>query len=99
MELTHGAGVDKIVIASVAQTPDPSMIVVPEAMLKPLCQEITRLCTESLARNRVLPQESALWQMLLKEKPEWFKPVEMNATHALFDLTMNDDGEVLDADG
>ena len=90
---------DKIVIATVAKMPDPSMIVVPENMLQPLCQEITRLCADSLARNRMLPQEMTLWQLLLKEKPEWFDPMELGATHALFDLTLNDFGEVRHADG
>ena len=94
-----GLCTEKIVIATVAQMPDPSMIVVPQGMLQPLCQEITRLCSESLARNGMLPQEITLWQQLLKEKPDWFAPVELAATHALFALTMNDNGEVPYADG
>ena len=47
----------------------------------------------------MLPQEMTLWQLLLKEKPEWFDPMELGATHALFDLTLNDFGEVRHADG
>ena len=47
----------------------------------------------------MLPQEITLWQQLLKEKPDWFAPVELAATHALFALTMNDNGEVPYADG
>ena len=74
------------------------MIVVPQGMLQPLCQEITRLCSESLARNGMLPQEITLWQQLLKEQPGWFMPVELTATHALFALTMNDNAEVPYAD-
>lgn len=84
---------DRIVLATISQQADTSMIVVPESMLKMLCQEITRICADYLARSHALPQEQQLWQQLLREKSNWFSPIELPATHKLFDLTMDISGE------
>lgn len=88
-----GLCTDKIVLATVSQQADTSMIIVPEAKLQPLCTEITRLCADSLARTGMLPQEQQLWQQLLREKAAWFSPVELPMTRGLFDTTMATDGE------
>ena len=84
---------DRIVLATISQQADTSMIVVPEGMLKMLCQEITRICSDYLARSHTLPQEQQLWQQLLREKSNWFSPIELPTTHALFDLTMDNSRE------
>lgn len=79
---------DKIVLAQVNQQPDTSMLVVPEARLNALCQEVQRRCEESLAQRRALPKEEELWRAMLHDLPDWFTPVELPARHALLDLTM-----------
>ena len=79
---------DKIVLATVNQQPDTSMIVVPEHMLGDLCQEVLSRCEAALSQRHALPREAELWHELLHDRPDWFSPVELPARRALLDLTM-----------
>lgn len=79
---------DRIVLATVDGQPDGSMIVVPDARLLTLCREITALCENSLNDGLGLPAETALWQTLIREHPDWFTLQEMPGPRELFTLCL-----------
>ena len=79
---------DKIVLATVNQQPDTSMIVVPEQRLSELCQDMLARCEAALSQRHALPLEADVWHELLHDRPDWFAPVELPARRALLDLTM-----------
>ena len=81
---------DKIVIAMVGGQPDPTMFVVPEKMLLTLSREMEARCLTFLNQRGDLPAEKELWQMVIRDHPDWFQlkvcPVERQLfTHLITD--------------
>lgn len=79
---------DRIVLATVGGAPDTSMIIIPDARVKDVCRETTSLCEQSLAQRGALMEETALWQTLLQEHPDWFAPIDLPKRRELLMLTM-----------
>lgn len=77
---------DRIVLAAVAETPDLSMFVVPEALVQPLCDLMADHCKQTLKRTGHLPEETALWTKLIHERPEWFDVYDMPCERSLLTL-------------
>ena len=71
---------DKIIIAMVGGQPDPTMFVVPEKMILTLSREMEARCLTFLNQRGDLPSEKELWQMVIRDHPDWFQlkvfPVE-----------------------
>lgn len=63
----------RIVIAMVNGEPDPTMFCVPDALVLPLAREMEARCLTYLNQRGDLPTETELWQMLIRQHPEWFQ--------------------------
>lgn len=79
----------KIAIAMVGHQPDPSLIVVPEARIQPLCREIISLCDDHVRRSDRLPEENALWKALIREHPDWFELIDLPNPGELLGIAIN----------
>ena len=78
----------KISLATVGGVPDLSMIAVPTGRLESLCRETQRLCDSAVKQGQAWPEETALWETLLREHPGWFQTYEMPGWRELFSLAM-----------
>ena len=71
---------EKIVLASVRNRLDLSMVVVPDKQIKPLMNAIGEQLRALLAAGTIPETEEALWTGIVKEHPDWFEfrvlPVE-----------------------
>lgn len=71
---------EKIVLASVRNRLDLSMVVVPDKQIKPLMSAIGEQLRALLAAGTIPETEEALWTGIVKEHPDWFEfralPVE-----------------------
>ncbi len=71
---------DKIMIAMVNGQPDPTMFTVPDHLILTLAREMEARCLTFLNQRGDLPTETMLWQLIIREHPEWFQlrvfPVE-----------------------
>ena len=63
---------DRIVIAMVNGVPDPTMFSVPDKLVLTLSREMEARCLTYLNQRGDLPTETELWQMIIREHPEWF---------------------------
>lgn len=79
---------DRIVLSMVDGVPDVSMLVVPDAMLLPLCREIAALCEQEQLSRGHLPMETEMWLMLIRQHGDWFELVEMPGDRELLTLAM-----------
>lgn len=79
---------DRIVLSMVDGVPDVSMLVVPDGMLLPLCQEIAALCQQEQHKRGYLPTEGELWLMLIAQHGDWFELVELPGPRELFTLAL-----------
>ena len=86
---------DKLVLATVEEEPDTAMIVVPERLVAEIGRECFDRCRESLARTARLPEENALWQALIRERPDIVSTIPLPRKGMLIDLTMQGRGEEL----
>jgi hypothetical protein len=77
---------DRIVLSTVNTVPDPSMVVVPEALVLPLAQEMTARAQWWLDRRGTLPTETELWQLVVRENPDWFQLQPLPVARQLFTL-------------
>ena len=75
---------DRIAIAVVGGVPDPTMFVVPEALLLRLSREMEARCLTWINQRGELPAETELWSLLLREHPEWFRLFDMPVQRQLF---------------
>lgn len=75
---------DRIVMASLGGTPDPSMFVVPEAMVLTLARELEGRCLSLLHQRGELPSETELWKLVIRNHPEWFELIPMPVEKQLF---------------
>lgn len=71
---------EKIVLASVRNCLDLSMVVVPDKQIKPLMSAIGEQLRALLAAGTIPETEETLWTGIVKEHPDWFEfralPVE-----------------------
>ena len=77
---------DRIMLATVNTEPDPSMVVVPEPLVLPLAQEMTARAQWWLDRRGALPTETELWQLVVRENPDWFQLQPLPVARQLFTL-------------
>ena len=75
---------DKIMIAMVNGIPDPTMFVVPDAQVLTLAREMEARCLTYLNQRGDLPTETELWQIIIREHPEWFQLIVMPVERQLF---------------
>ena len=80
----HQVCTDKIVIAMVSGEPDPTMFSVPDDMILTLAREMEARCLTVLSQRGDLPTETELWQMLIREHPDWFQLKVMPVQRQLF---------------
>ena len=83
---------DRIVIAMVNGLPDPTMFAVPESMVLTLSREMEARCLTFLNQRSDLPTETELWQIVIREHPEWFHLLVMPVARQLF-TRLTTDGE------
>ncbi len=75
---------DKIMIAMVNGQPDPTMFCVPDGLVLTLAREMEARCLTYLNQRGDLPTEQALWQIIIREHPEWFQLVVTPVARQLF---------------
>ena len=81
---------DKIVIAMVSGEPDPTMFSVPDTLVLTLAREMEARCLTYLSQRGDLPTETELWQLIIREHPEWFQLKVMPVQRQLFTLLTTD---------
>ena len=81
---------DKIMIAMVNGVPDPTMFSVPDHLILTLAREMEARCLTYLNQRGDLPTETALWQLLIREHPEWFQLQVFPVERQLFTLLTTD---------
>lgn len=81
---------DKIVIAMVNGEPDPTMFTIPDGMVLTLAREMEARCLTWLNQRGDLPTETELWQLMIREHPDWFQLKVMPVTRQLFTLLTTD---------
>ena len=81
---------DKIVIAMVNGEPDPTMFAVPDGMVLTLAREMEARCLTFLSQRGDLPTGTELWQLIIREHPDWFQLKVMPVTRQLFTLLTTD---------
>lgn len=84
---------DRIVIAMVNGVPDPTMFIVPDGMVLTLSREMEARCLTYLNQRGDLPTEVELWQLIIREHPEWFHLQVMPVTRQLFTRLTTDQDE------
>ena len=83
---------DRIVIAMVNGQPDPTMFSVPDALVLTLAREMEARCLTYLNQRSDLPTEQELWQLIIREHPEWFHLQVTPVQRQLFTrLTMDEE--------
>lgn len=75
---------DRIVIATIQGVPDTSMFAVPERLVLTLAREFEARCLTLLSQRGSLPTETELWQLIIRENPDWFELIPTVAKRQLF---------------
>ncbi|MGN1370337.1 MAG: hypothetical protein ACI4WX_15815 [Aristaeellaceae bacterium] len=81
---------DKIMIAMVGGQPDPTMFSVPDHLILTLAREMEARCLTFLNQRGDLPTQTLLWQLMIREHPEWFQLVVFPVERQLFTLLTTD---------
>ncbi len=81
---------DKIIIAMVGGQPDPTMFSVPDHLILTLTREMEARCLTFLNQRGDLPTQAMLWQMTIREHPEWFQLMVFPVQRQLFTLLTTD---------
>ncbi len=81
---------DKIIIAMVGGQPDPTMFSVPDHLILTLTREMEARCLTFLNQRGDLPTQAMLWQMTIREHPEWFQLMVFPVERQLFTLLTTD---------
>ena len=84
---------DKIMLAMVNGEPDPTMFVVPDKLILTLAREMEARCLTYLNQRGDLPTETELWQLMLREHPDWFQLVVLPVQRQLFTKLTTDNEE------
>ena len=79
---------EKIVLASVRNRLDLSMVVVPDKQIKPLMSAIGEQLRALLAAGTIPETEEALWAGIVKEHPDWFEFRALPVEKQLFTLLL-----------
>lgn len=79
---------DRIVIAMVGGVPDTSMFCVPEHLTLTLARDLEARCLAILGQRGELPAETELWNLCIRENPDWFQLVALPVRRQLFTLLM-----------
>ncbi|MBQ8200922.1 MAG: hypothetical protein IJZ74_04060 [Clostridia bacterium] len=77
---------DRIVMSMVNGVPDTTMFAVPENMVLNLARDLEARCLAIVGQRGTLPTETELWEMLIRENPDWFQLVAMPVRNQLFTL-------------
>lgn len=75
---------DRIMMATLGGVPDPTMFVVPEAMVLTLAREMEARCIALMHQKGELPTETELWKLVIRNHPEWFELIPMPVEKQLF---------------
>ena len=81
---------DKIMLAMVGGQPDPSMFTVPDKLILTLSREMEARCLTYLNQRGDLPTEQELWNIVIREHPDWFQLVVFPVVRQLFTLLTTD---------
>jgi len=81
---------DKIMIAMVNGEPDPTMLVVPDGLVLTLAREMEARCLTFLNQRGDLPTETEMWQLIIREHPEWFQLTVFPVARQLFTMLTTD---------
>lgn len=81
---------DKIMIAMVNGEPDPTMFVVPDGLVLTLAREMEARCLTFLNQRGDLPTETEMWQLIIREHPEWFQLTVFPVARQLFTMLTTD---------
>ena len=75
---------DKIVMAMVGGQPDTSIFCVPQGMVLGLATDLHARALTILEQRGSLPTETELWNLVLRENPDWFSLVVLPVQGQLF---------------
>ena len=75
---------DKIVIAMVAGHPDTSLFCVPQGMVLGLATDLHARASAILRQRGALPTETELWDLVIRENPDWFSLIVLPVRNQLF---------------
>ena len=81
---------DRIMIAMVGGQPDPTMFTVPDKLILTLAREMEARCLTYLNQRGDLPTEQELWNIVIREHPDWFQLVVFPVERQLFTLLITD---------
>lgn len=79
---------EKIVLASVQNRLDLSMVVVPDKQIKPLAEALETQLRALLAAGTIPQTEEVLWDGVVKEHPDWFEFRALPVEKQLFTLLL-----------
>ena len=81
---------DRIMLAMVNGQPDPTMFTVPDKLILTLAREMEARCLTYLNQRGDLPTEQELWNIIIREHPDWFQLVVFPVERQLFTLLTTD---------
>lgn len=81
---------DRIMLAMVNGQPDPTMFTVPDKLILTLAREMEARCLTYLNQRGDLPTEQELWNIVIREHPDWFQLVVFPVARQLFTLLTTD---------
>ena len=70
--------------------PDPTMFTVPDKLILTLAREMEARCLTYLNQRGDLPTEQELWNIVIREHPDWFQLVVFPVERQLFTLLTTD---------
>lgn len=77
---------DRIVMAVVNGVPDTTMFALPEKLALPLARDMQARTLTILEQRGSLPTEAELWELVLRDNPDWFSLVVLPVRGQLFTL-------------
>lgn len=77
---------DRIVMAMVNGVPDTSLFAVPEKLVLTLARDLQARALTILEQRGSVPSERELWDLVIRENPDWFALVALPVQGQLFTL-------------
>lgn len=77
---------DRIVMAMVGGVPDTTMFCVPEKLVLPLARDMQARTLTILEQRGALPEEREVWELVIRDNPDWFSLVVLPVKGQLFTL-------------